>query len=69
MDYVSLDGLLMFGSCEREACITITIVNDLVDEEEELFHVDLERTPGLDMRISLAPIEAEIIIEDDDSEL
>lgn len=69
MDYVSLDGLLRFGACEREACTTITIVDDLVDEEEEFFHVLLERTPGLDMRISLAPIEAEIIIEDNDSEL
>ena len=69
MDYETLNVLLMFEACVREVCSSVVIVDDVVDEPNELFFVNLARTSDLDTRINLSPTEAEIIIEDNDSEL
>ena len=70
MDYVSLVSIMLrFEACAREACTSVTIVDDLVDEPDESFFVILGETPDLDARITLAPTRAEIVIEDNDSEL
>ena len=58
----------MFDSCDKESCINISIVDDDVIENTESFSVLLEETPGLDIRITLDPVEAEIQIIDNDSE-
>ena len=65
MDYIGLSMILSFPSCETKRCLNITIVSDLVDEPVEEFDVTLERTTGLDTRISLYPVDARIIIDDD----
>ena len=44
----------------------MTIVDDMVNELEELFDITLERTPGLDSRITLNPDEGRIVISDND---
>ena len=69
MDYMSLSIMLRFEACSREVCTSVTIVDDLVDEPDESFFVILGETPDLDARITLAPTLAEIVIEDNDSEL
>ena len=69
MDYMSLSIMLRFEACAREVCTSVTIVDDLVDEPDEAFFVILGETPDLDARITLAPTLAEIVIEDNDSEL
>ena len=56
----------MFAQCERRVCANLTVENDGTLEEMESFEVTLERTPGLDHRIILAPVTAEINIIDDD---
>ena len=66
MDYIGLSMILTFDACDIRECVNITIVNDLVDEPVEEFDVTLERTPGLDSRISLRPVDARVIIHDDD---
>jgi hypothetical protein len=67
MDYVSLVSIMLrFEACAREACTSVTIVDDLVDEPDESFFVILGETPDLDARITLAPTQAEIVIEDND---
>ena len=38
----------MFGACEKKSCVNVSI---------ESFNVNLERTPGLDRRITLHPVE------------
>ena len=47
--------------------MNVTIVDDLVDEPLEYFNFTLERTPNLDTRISLNPVDGRIAIIDNDS--
>ena len=70
MDYdEAVRVLLVFEPCSREACTTITIIDDLVDEPDEQFFIVLNRTVDLDTRITISPSEGEITIEDNDSKL
>ena len=66
MDYDSLSEILGFGPCDTQQCTEITIVDDMIVELTESFFVTLERTPGLDSRITLDPVDGEIEITDDD---
>ena len=59
-DYNIVSTQLMFNTCDSRQCSMITIVNDTIRETEEIFNVSIERTPGLDGRIILDPVEAEI---------
>ena len=63
-DYGALSSILRFDSCETHDCVNVDIVNDLVDEPEEFFRVTLMRTNGLDSRISLNPVDGQIVITD-----
>ena len=66
-DYGPLNkSLLLFAACQRRSCVNVTIINDEQVENDELFNVTLERTPGLDDRITLNPINGVIQINDDD---
>ena len=59
----------MFRACETRACTNVAIVDDNVAELTERFSVKLIRTDGLDPRITLDPVVAEVeIIDDDDGE-
>ena len=66
MDYGKLSATFMFSACGTRSCVNVDIVNDLVDEPEELFRVALGRTSGLDDRITLNPVDGQIMIIDDD---
>ena len=66
MDYVSVSTILAFGSCDTRQCTEIPIVDDMIVELTESFFVTLERTPGLDSRITVDPVHGEIEITDDD---
>ena len=66
MDYLDLSTILMFGACQRRSCVTI--VDDDILEMTESFDVTLERTPGLDSRITLDPVDGVVEITDDDGE-
>ena len=57
---------LIFAACEIQQCVAVTIVDDVVDEPNEVFHVSLEGTPGMDSRITLDPMEGKIEIHDND---
>ena len=68
-DYTGLSGSnLPFSACQNRSCVNITIHDDMIVENVESFTVTLERTPGLDMRITLDQVEAGIEITDDDGE-
>ena len=69
MDYLQLNSTLSFATCQKRHCMNVIIVNDMVDEPEEFFNYTLERTPGLDTRILLAPIDGQISISDDHGKL
>ena len=65
MDYTSVSNIFAFGECQTRYCTEITIVNDMILELTESFLFTLERTPGLDSRITLDPVNGEVeIIED-----
>ena len=66
MDYIDLSTILSFPACGTKQCVDVTIVNDEVLENVESFNVTLERTPGLDMRIILDPVDGVVEIIDDD---
>ena len=61
-----MSTILMFEACQRRSCVTVTIVDDEVLENVESFNVTLERTPSLDMRITLDPVDGVVEITDDD---
>ena len=64
-DYSELNTTLMLSFSIKRRCVDVTIVNDLVDEPDENFFYNLERTPGLP-QISLQSTRGEIEIVDDD---
>ena len=66
MDYLELNSTLSFDACQNRSCINVTIVDDLVDEPLEYFDFTLERTPDLDTRISLNPVDGRIAMIDND---
>ena len=68
MDFGAIDVILEFGACLTRKCVNVGIVNDTVDEEDEIFTYHLRRTPNLDSRIDLAPIDGTVEIIDDDGE-
>ena len=41
-------AILMFDECQKKSCVNVFL---------ESFNVNLERTPGLDRRITLHPVE------------
>ena len=65
-DYVAVEEGIIFAACEIQQCVAVTIVDDVVDEPDEVFHASLERTPGMDSRITLDPTEGKIEIRDND---
>ena len=66
MDYGFVSDILSFDTCETRHCTEIPIVDDLRVEVSESFLVTLERTPGLDDRITLDPDNGVVNITDDD---
>ena len=68
MDYGEVEVILLFRSCETRACTNVTIVDDNVAELTERFSVKLNRTDGLDPRITLDPVVADVEIMDKDGE-
>ena len=63
---MTLDTILSFAPCDRRQCAEVVIMNDVILEETESLFVILTRVPGLDTRITLNPVDAEIEIIDDD---
>ena len=60
-------GRISFSIGERKDCYSITIYNDDTQENTETFTVTLNRTSGLDPRIKLEDIVADVSILDADS--
>ena len=57
----SVYTILQFDTCDTRQCTEITIVDDMI----VVIIITLERTPGLDDRITLDPVDGEIEITDD----
>ena len=66
MDHIGLSTILNFPACETKQCVDVTIVDDDVLENVESFDVTLERTLGLDTRITLDPVDGAIEITDNE---
>ena len=64
MDYGAVSTTLRFDACQRQKCVNISIQNDGVLEQLESFFVNLARTPELDCRITLDPVDGDIEILD-----
>ena len=63
----SVYTILKFDTCDTRRCTEIPIADDMiVVTDSESFFVTLERTPGLNSRITLDPVDGEIEITDDD---
>ena len=61
-----MDTLLSFAACQIRSCVNVSIINDIVLENVDSFDVTLERTLGLDSRITLNPVDGVIEITDND---
>ena len=68
-DYIEFNVTLMFEPCEIRRCVNVTIMDDFIDEPDESFFYKLRRTPDLHPRITLDPVDGEIVIVDDDGQL
>ena len=69
MDYVAMNPILIFNSCENRQCFNVTILDDSNTNVENLTFT-LTRTPGLNSRISLNPVQGFIIaIGESDGEI
>ena len=66
MEYLAVSTMLSFTACKTQSCVNIPIVDDALDEPERIFYVSLERTPDLNDRITLDPVDGEITLIDDD---
>ena len=65
-DYIGLSRTLNFAACNTRQCVNVSIVNNLVDEAVEEFDISLVETSGLDSRITLQPVDARVVIHDDE---
>ena len=61
-----MSSILMFDARDIRRCVDITIVSDTDDERDEMFGITLERTPGLNDKITLDPVDGDITIVDND---
>ena len=66
MDYGAISTILILDTCETRQCDNISIVDDVTLEMTESFSVTLERTPDLNSRITLNPVDGDINILDND---
>lgn len=62
LDYVATSGTVGFGACQGTAVVTVPILNDLVDEPDETFLVNLSNPTGA----TLADGQGQATITDDD---
>ena len=61
-----MSTILMFAACDTRQCENVPIVDDETLELTETFIVTLDRTPALDNRITLNPVDGDIDILDND---
>ena len=61
-----MSTIMTFAACVTRRCVDVTVMNDTQDEPAEMFGITLERTPGLNDRITLDPVTGDITIVDDD---
>ena len=64
-----MSSIVMFDACDIRCRVDITIVSDTDNEPDEMFAITLERTPGLNDRITLDPVDGMVIITDDDGKI
>ena len=66
-DYSLGTEVLTFPACTLRQCVNVSIIDDMLQETNESFSLTLERSPGLDSRITLDPAHSTVIILNDDS--
>ena len=61
-----MDTSLVFAACQMRSCVDVYIMDDMILENVVSFDVTLERTPSLDTRITLDPVNGVVEITDND---
>ena len=69
LDYVPVEHNMRFEPCTKQSCVEISILDDDQVEIDEVFNIILERTPELDKKIKLDPVDGQIQIMENDCEL
>lgn len=64
-DFGALSTVLRFAKCQKKSCANVSIVDDVMLENVEVFGITLERS-GLDSRITLEPVNGFVEIMDND---
>ena len=62
----AIDTILIFAACEMRSCVDVFIMDDKTLGNIETIHLTLERTTGLDSRITLNPANGVVEVTDDD---
>ena len=68
-DYVPVTSILTFEECEREVCMDVPLINDIVLEDTEKFNVIMTKLPDTNERIKLEESERLYTIVDVDGKL
>ena len=68
LDYGALNAILKFAACEMRSCVDVYIMDDITLENDESFDLTLERTSGLNSRITLDPVNGVVEITDNDAD-
>ena len=66
MDDGAVSTILMFAACDTRQCVDVPIVADETLELTETFIVTLHRTPALENRITVNPVDGNIDILNND---
>ena len=66
LEYGAVDSILRFAACEMRSCVYAFIMDDIILENGESFILTLERTPDLDSRITLDPVNGVVEITEND---
>ena len=65
LDYTAATGDLQFSATALKNCVDISLADDDIAEEEEVFEVELTTS---DPRVSLDPVKMDVTITDTSSE-
>lgn len=68
-DHHALSTILTFKECDMSHCIQVILIDDMMVEQPEDFHVTLQRTPELSEQIQLDIQRKRVTILERDSEL
>ena len=68
MDYIAVNSPLFFDACQSQVCVNVTIIDDIIKEENEFFNYSLSMASP-DSKFNFDPANGVIFIMDNEGML